>query len=134
METTTAVRITPLSLVTWIAAPLAATCVFWTCFGACVMPPPPADEPPQARLVAAWDPLACGEPHRVVVELEDDAGVPLSVSAPCVLGSLTLDAPHLGIYHGRIYAWILGEAIRSIAPVVLSIDAPIVQWVVPTPR
>ena len=87
----------------WIVTTLAVTFTFWTCFGACVDVPrsPPV---PDAKIVAAWDPLACGEPHRIVVELEDEAGVPLSASAPCSLGGLVLDPPHFGTYRARIYA------------------------------
>jgi hypothetical protein len=85
-------------------------------------------------VVAAWDPLQCGEPHRVVIELEDDAGVPLSASAPCALGELTLDAPAFGRYRGRIYAWSPAEPERSVAPVELIIDTPVLRWIVPTPR
>src|SRR5512146_180969 len=93
----------------WIVSTLAATLGFWTCFGACVDAPAPPPLP-QARIVAAWDPLACGEePHRVVVELVDEAGAPLSVSAPCTIGGLTIDAPHFGVYRGRVYAWTLAE-------------------------
>jgi hypothetical protein len=121
------------SLPTWLVSPVIATAACWFCAGACV-DTPLAPAPPQARLVASWDPLACGEPHRVVVELEDDAGVPLAASTPCALGELVIDAPHFGIYRGRIYAYALGEPIRSIVAVELTIDEPVVQWVVQTPR
>ena len=52
---------------------------------------------------------------------------------------VTLDIPRWGVYRGRIYAWMLdaGSAaiIRSVMPVRLEIDSPIVQWwVVETPR
>jgi hypothetical protein len=117
----------------WITSTTLATVAFWCLFGACVDQPMPRDEP-QARVVASWDPLQCGDPHRVVVELEDDDGVPLSASAPCALGELTLDAPTFGRYRGRIYAWALGDPERSVAPVELIIDAPVLGWVVPTPR
>jgi hypothetical protein len=117
----------------WIATTFATTLAFWTCFGACVDAPLPPG-PPQAKIVAAWDPLACGEPHRVAVELEDDAGAPLSASAPCSIGGLTIDAPHFGVYRGRIYAWQLGEPERSSVDVHLVVDEPIVRWDVATPR
>ena len=120
------------SVATWIISTLLLTFVFWTCFGACVDTPAP-DDTPQARVVAAWDPLACGDPHRVVVELADDAGAQLSVSAPCTLGGLTIDVPHFGTYHGRVYAWTLGEPDRSIATADLAVDVPVVQWAVETP-
>jgi hypothetical protein len=101
--------------------------------GACIDAPLPPG-PAVARLVTAWDPLACGDPHRVVVELEDEDGAALSASVPCNLGGLTLDVPHFGSYRGRIYAWALAAPIRSITPIELSIDQPIVHWQVPTPR
>lgn len=117
---------------------------------------------PVARVVAGWDPLACGEPHRVVLELAlagdlgvevdlgvdpgADAGVErgvdldengttiASASAPCNLGGLSLDVPQLGVYRGRIYAWALAAPIRSITAVELTVDRPVVDWFVATPR
>jgi hypothetical protein len=99
---------------------------------ACIDAPVAAGSAP-VRLVASWDPLACGEPHRVVIELEDDGAAAQSASAPCNLGGLTLDLAHLGSYRGQIYAWALGQPIRSIAPIELAIDQPIVHWAVATP-
>lgn len=90
--------------------------------------------PAAARLVVDWDPLACGEPHRVVVELADDGGAALSASVPCNLGGLTVDVAHLGVYRGRIYAWALAAPIRSVTALEVMIDAPIVSWPVATPR
>jgi len=114
------------SYVVCFVSPVIAGVVFWGVFGACVdVAPMPAM--PQAKLVASWDPLACGAPHRVAVELEDDDGAMLSSSAPCALGALTLDVPHFGIYRGRVYAWTLGAPERTIAPVDLAIDAPVVR-------
>lgn len=117
-----------LSCPLWLAAALLGAAV-----GACIDVPPEAG-PAVARLVTAWDPLACGEPHRVVVELEADDGAALSASTPCNIGGLTLDVPHFGSYRGRIYAWALAAPIRSIMPVEVSIDEPIVHWQVSTPR
>src|SRR4051794_36613932 len=94
-----------------IACPWLATVLFWSVFGACIDAPPPAS-PPIARVVVSWDPRACRAPHRVVLELEDDDGAPLSSSVPCGLGGLTVDVPHFGVYRGRIYAWVAGEPIR----------------------
>src|SRR5688572_5287766 len=85
--------------------------------GAC-LDAPVAGGAPVARVVAGWDPLACGEPHRVVLELAldpapdpapdpaidaarglaEDAGTTSSASAPCHLGGLSLDVPRLGTY------------------------------------
>lgn len=124
----------PLSAFSWIGATLLATLLFWTCFGACVIDTAPLPTEPQSRIVAGWDPLACGDPHRVVVELEDDAGVPVSASVPCEIGSVTLDVGHFGVYRGRIYAWSLGPEIRSVVPVRLEVDAPIIHWTVETPK
>jgi hypothetical protein len=89
--------------------------------------------PATARLVVGWDPLACGEPHRVVVELTGDDDVPISASVPCELGGLTLDVAALGVYRGRIYAWAIAAPIRSVMPIEVTIDQPIVQWRVATP-
>lgn len=112
---------------------LVAACLIAVVGSGCIDAPMP-DLEPQARLVTLWDPLLCGEPHRVVVELEDDEGRPLSRSVPCTLGSVTMDLPHWGYYRGRLYAWTLGPEIRSVVAVRLEIDAPIVQWYVETPR
>jgi len=108
------------------------TCLlsFW-CLG-CV-DAPLAETQPQARIVASWNPLACGEPHRVVIELEDDDGGPLSASVPCNIGGVTIDVRHWGVYRGRIYAWTLGPVITSVAPVRLEVDAPVIYWTVATP-
>ena len=119
------------------ATTLIATAAFWLTFGTCVsgcVDQPVEPPEPQARIIASWDPLDCGEPHRVVVELEDDAGAPISGSVPCEVGGLTLDLRHWGIYRGRIYAWTLGLVIRSVLAVRLDVDAPVVAWTVATPR
>jgi hypothetical protein len=88
---------------------------------------------PQSKLVASWDPLLCGPPHRVAVELEDDDGAMLARSAACELGGLTMDVPHFGIYRGRVYAWTLGEPERTIAPVQIAIDQPTVRLALSQP-
>lgn len=106
-----------------LAAPLAAC-----------LEGPSFESPPTARIVVAWEPLACGSPHRVAVELADEEGAPLSSSVPCALGALTLEAPHYGLYLGRVYAWTAGEPIRSVTPVRLDVGEPIVRWLVATPR
>jgi hypothetical protein len=94
----------------------------------------PLTEPePQSRIVAAWDPLACGDPHRVAVELEDYLGIPISRSVPCELGGVTLDVPHWGVWRGRIYAWRSGPDIRSVLSVRVDVDSPIIHWYVDTP-
>ena len=125
------------SLVVWIGSTLAATALFWFCFATCVVgcvDTPLPDTEPQARIVAAWDPLLCGDPHRVVIELEDDDGAKLSRSVPCELGGITLDIRHWGVYRGRIYAWSLGPEIRAVTQVRLDVDAPVIFWTVDTPR
>ena len=118
----------------WTGSPLLLSLAFWAAFGACIDAPAP-DIPPAARIVAAWDPLACGEEHRVVVELEDDGGAMISASTRCATGMLTLDAPHYGIYRGRLYAWELDEdvEIRSVMAIHMAVDQPIVRWWVATP-
>ena len=108
------------------------TFLFWVTFVACV-DAPPYDHPPAARVVVSWDPLSCGDPHRVVVELEDDSGAEISSSTPCAIGGLALDAPWYGIYRGRIYSWSAGEPIRSVVPVRITVDEPIVRWIIATP-
>jgi hypothetical protein len=115
---------------------LVFTVGFWSCFAACIDVPAP-DTPPVAKIVTTWDPLACGPPHRVVVELEDEQGIELTTSALCALGSVVLDAPHFGIYRGRIYAWEQVDdapEIRSEMSIRLAVDEPIVRWFVATPQ
>jgi len=121
------------SLILLLSSPLFVAGLTWVGFAACIDEPLPPG-PAVARLVTAWDPLGCGEPHRVAVELEDDRGAAFAASAPCNLGGLTLDLPAFGVYRGRIYAWALGVPIHSAVAVELMIDAPIVRWVAETPR
>jgi hypothetical protein len=92
------------------------------------------DATPQARLVVNWDPLVCGAPHRVVLELEDDAGVSTSESVPCEIGSITLDVTHWGVYRARIYAWTPDTTPYSIVFMRLDIDQQIIYLTVETPR
>jgi hypothetical protein len=119
------------ALLLMLCSPLVATGMVWT-FAAC-MDVPAEESPPVARLVAAWDPLACGEPHRVVIELADDDGVRVAASAPCSLGGLTVDVAHFGSYRGRIYAWAIDAPVRAAVPIELVIDQPIVHWSVAVP-
>lgn len=79
-------------------------------------------------MIVQWDPLACGHPHRVVLELEHDDGTDASSSVPCVLGSMAIDLPQWGLYFGRFYAWEAGVPIRRVEPVTMTIDAPIIHW------
>ncbi len=120
----------------YLGSPCLLTLVFWFGFVACIDAPVP-DNPPASRIVTAWDPLDCGTPHRVVVELEDEDGEMLTSSTVCGIGSITLDVPHFGIYRGRIYAWEqLDHAaeIRSVMPIRLAVDETVVRWFVTTPR
>jgi len=123
--------------VIYIGSPWLLSLVFWTGFVACIDAPVP-DTPPISRIVTAWDPLECGDqPHRVVVELEDEGGAMLSASAPCAIAGVTLDAPHFGLYRGRIYAWQQVDhepEVRSEMPVRLTVDEPIVHWFVMAPK
>jgi hypothetical protein len=133
---------TPLvAFITWVGSTTLLIALFWAAFGSCVLSgcvdAPLPDREPQARLVTSWDPLACGSPHRVAIEIEDDDGRMLSTSVPCELGEMTIDVPAWGIYRGRIYAWSLAGSeatISSVVPVRLEIDAPVVEWNVETPR
>jgi len=113
-------------------SPLFAIMLGWGTSSGC-LDLPPESSAATARLVTAWDPLACGDPHRVVVELEDDGGAKLSAGTPCNIGGLTLDVSHLGSYHGRIYAWALDAPIRSITSIEVMIDKPIVHLQISTP-
>jgi hypothetical protein len=131
-----------------LCSPLIIAALAWTLFAACIDAPPEPRLSP-ARLVVGWNPLACGDPHRLVVELRDDAGAVVSASTPCNLGTLAVDVPHLGSYRGRIYAWALGLPERPSTPakttteittemtdevtVELTIDQPIVHWNVTVP-
>jgi hypothetical protein len=119
-----------------IASPWFATALFWLAFVACIDSPLPPASPPAARVVTTWDPLVCGEPHRVVIELADDEGTMVSTSTPCSHATLSVDVPHFGTYYGRIYAWVLGgdPTIRSELPVELVVDQPVMRWIVQTPR
>src|SRR3954471_12392656 len=98
------------SILCLVVSPILSALAFWLLFGACVSTLP--DDPvPVSRLLASWDPLACGEPHRVVLELEDEDGNRLSSSTPCWLGGLAVDLPSWGFYTGRLYTWIADEPI-----------------------
>jgi hypothetical protein len=116
-----------------LVVPVAFMLVLGSALAAC-LDGPSFESPRSARIVVSWDPLACGSPHRVAVELEDEEGAPLSSSVPCALGAVVLQAPHYGVYLGRVYAWTAGEPIRSITPVRLQVDEPIVRWLVATPK
>jgi len=116
----------------FIACPWLATLAFWSTFVACIDAPLP-EHPAAARVIVSWDPLACGEPHRIAIELVDEDGAPVSSSVPCVVGGITLDVPQFGVYLGRVYAWEAGEPIRSVVPVRLFVDEPIVRWILTTP-
>ena len=127
---------TGISVAISVATPLGALLAFWACFGAMVggCIDAPTDPPePQAQLFAHWDPLGCGEPHRVVIDLEDEGGAPLTGSAPCNRGGVTLDVAHYGTYRGRIYALELGMPPRDAIAVQLTIDSRVVQWEVAAP-
>jgi hypothetical protein len=124
----------------WSIAP-AIACAW---LAGCLAEPPEAASaagPAVARLVAGWDPLACGDPHRVVLELADAADATgatgatatATASAPCSLGGVAVDLPHLGSYAGRIYGWSLDAAPHPVTPVAIDVDLAIVHWRVATP-
>ena len=115
-----------------VAASWFATFAFWSTFAACI--DTPADPSiPAARVQASWDPLACGDPHRVVIELEDEGGSASASSTPCARGGLAIDLDHFGLYRGRVYAWDAGT-VRSVTPVQLNVDHAVLHWQVVTPR
>lgn len=116
----------------YVLPPSLATLAFWCLFTACI-DTPESDPDPIARVVVVWDPLSCGDPHRIAVELEDVDGYKLSSSTPCNAGSLTIDTPHFGLYYGRVFAWEAGQDIRSITFVRLFVDEPVMRWLVATP-
>jgi hypothetical protein len=116
-----------------ILATLLATAAIWSVLPACI-PDVPDDPAPVSRLLAYWDPLACGDPHRVVLELEDELGNRVSSSTPCALGGIAVDLPSWGPYTGRVYTWIIGTPIRSITPISLSVDADVIRLQVVTPQ
>jgi hypothetical protein len=95
---------------------------------ACLATLPDDDEPPASRVIVQWDPLDCGPPHRVVLELQHEDGTDASSSVPCILGSLSIDLRQWGIYFGRFYGWEAGSPIRRIEPVTLTVDAPLIHW------
>jgi hypothetical protein len=131
-----------------LCSPLVVAALAWALFAACIDAPPEARLSP-ARLVVAWDPLACGDPHRLVAELRDDAGAVMSASTPCSLGTLAVDVARFGSYRGRLYAWALDQPGRPGAPtgatdgvadraaievtIEVTIDQPIVHWDVTVP-
>lgn len=123
-------RLTTLVVFPWLATIVLLSVAVVACIDS---PMSDADDPSIARVIVVWDPLECGGPHRVVVELEDHGGIRRSASTPCNAGSLTIEAPHFGLYYGRIYAWEPGEEIRSVVPVRLFVDEPVVRWLVATP-
>lgn len=94
---------------------------------------PPPSAMALAAVVTTWDPLACGDPHRVAVELSDDKGAPRSASAPCELGVVTVDVDHYGSYTGRVYAWAVGALERSSVAIQLEVEEPVVRQRVATP-
>jgi len=121
------------SLLVLLCSPLIAAVLLWATLAACIDAPVELG-PSLARLVVAWDPLACGEPHRVAVELDAEDGAQAAASAPCNLGGVTVDVSRFGTYQGRVYAWALDAAIRSIMPIDVRIDQAIVRIDVETPR
>src|SRR3954462_11330736 len=98
-----------------LCSPLVVAVAAWTALAACIDAPPEPRMSP-GRLVVGGDPLAGGEPHRLVVELRDDAGAVLSASTPCSLGTLAIDVAHFGSYRARIYPWVLDSTARPSGP------------------
>lgn len=113
-----------------IFSPIVAAGAFWALFAACVDTPLP-QPPPAVRLVASWPPASCGRPHRVVLAVEDDAGVEEAASVPCELGGLVLELPHLGTYHGAFRHEPEEVPPRAPASLDLLLDRPEVFWRLP---
>ncbi|HEY0193554.1 MAG TPA: hypothetical protein VGC42_20695 [Kofleriaceae bacterium] len=105
----------------------------WALGPACLDAPPAASSAALAQLITTWDPLACGDPHRVAVELVDDAGQTSSASAPCELGVVAVGVDHFGGYHGRVYAWAVGALARSTMAIQVEIMEAVVRQHVVTP-
>jgi hypothetical protein len=82
-------------------------------------------DPPSARVIASWDPLACASPDRVRVELAADDVI--DASAPCAIGSVVLDVPSFGVY--RVLAGDGSAQMREVGE--LLVDQPVVAWAVP---
>ena len=102
-----------------------------------IIVPPTPDAQPLARVEATWDAADCGTPHRVVLELEDKAGAPLSTAVACDIGVASLDLRHWGVYLGRIYAKYaqsVGNEVRDEEKLQVDVDAPVVEIAVDTPR
>ncbi|MGE0868152.1 MAG: hypothetical protein AB7P03_06315 [Kofleriaceae bacterium] len=118
----------------FVLAPALLTAAFWSTFSACITDIPDPHVPPAVDLVVSWDPALCGAPHRVVIELEADSGSQLSSSTLCAIGQLAMAIPELGVYRGRVFAWELGQPIRSITPVTMTLDTRLVRWEIVTPR
>ena len=110
-------------------------CAFAGALFACtVVIPPVPDAQPLARLEATWDVGDCGASHRVVLELEDKAGVPLSTAVACEIGVASLDIMHWGVYLGRIYAQTAEGDVRDEEKLRVDVDASVVEIEVETPR
>jgi hypothetical protein len=121
-------------LIVLVSSPLVVAVLAWTAFAACV-DAPVGEPPPIARLVVGWDPLACGAPHRIAVELADemDGGAAAAQSAPCNAGGVTVDVAQRGRYRGRVYAWGPGAIAAAARSFEVTIDAPIVAWTTEPP-
>jgi DMSO/TMAO reductase YedYZ molybdopterin-dependent catalytic subunit len=120
------------SLLVLLCSPLVFAAAMWTAMAAC-LDAPQDGATGVARLIVAWDPLACGVPHRVAIELADDEGASVSASTPCNLGGLAVDVPRYGVYRGRIYAWALAAPVRSEMAIEIDIDQTIVHRDIATP-
>lgn len=105
-------------------APIAAQCLFWILFAACVDAEPEPPLPPSSRVLVAWDAPACEDAAaRVAVTIvarADAASIERSV--PCDVGWLALDVPHPGAYDASV----TGAGLDRTAE--LEIAAQIVRW------
>jgi hypothetical protein len=101
---------------------------------ACNADPIIPDATVQARLTVTWDARVCDQPHDVVLELEDTAGVDLDAVATCDAGSIELDIVHWGVYRGRIFARTPSGRDHSSVELHVDVDKPVVHRAVATPR
>ena len=109
--------------VAWFVASIATA--------ACVSLPDTSTEV-QPQLIAVWDAMGCGPPHRVAFALADDTGDSVARSAPCDAGTLVFDVPRLGTYTGEVYAWSLAGGSGAADDVSIDVVAAMTRWELPS--
>ena len=122
-------------IVVSVVCPVILACAFWAVFGACVDAEVEAT-PPLSRVLVAWGPLACGDPHRVIIELDAiDDGARVVRSVPCAIGWMALDVPHVGDYRARVDSAPDGDGSDAtlVDEIELDIETQIVRWTLEAP-